>query len=113
MTFLTLSPSVSVAAQVLPHHLADLAAVGFRSVICHLPDGECGSDQPGFDQIAQAAKEVGMQSVYLPVIPGQVGVAEATAFAEAVQRLPHPVVAFCRSGKRTETVWALAQTIRR
>jgi len=112
MTLQTLSPTVSASAQVLPHHLADLAAAGFRSVICHLPDGECGPDQPGFHQIEAAAKAVGMQAAYLPVIPGQVGPAEAAAFADLMGRLPHPVVAFCRSGKRAESVWALAQTIR-
>jgi sulfide:quinone oxidoreductase len=43
MSIKTLSPTLSVSPQVLPHQVADLVRQGFRSVICNLPDGEGGS----------------------------------------------------------------------
>ncbi len=112
MSLKTLTPTLSVSPQVLPQQVAQLAASGFKSIICNLPDGECGRDQPGFDQIAEAAKAAGMQSAYLPIVPGQAGPAEAVAFDDLLKRLPTPIIAFCRSGNRSATLWSMSQTIR-
>lgn len=112
MTIKALTPTLSVSAQVLPSQVAHLAKSGFKSIICNLPDGECGAGQPGFDQIDAAAKAAGMQSVYLPIIPGQAGPAEAAAFRDLVTRLPAPILAFCRSGNRSTSLWSMSQTIR-
>lgn len=112
MSIKTLTPTLSVSAQVLPSQVANLAKSGFKSIIYNLPDGECGAGQPGFDQIAAAAKAAGMQSVYLPIIPGQAGPAEAAAFRDLVTRLPAPILAFCRSGNRSTSLWSMSQTIR-
>ncbi|MTD95764.1 hypothetical protein GIW81_15605 [Hyphomicrobium sp. xq] len=40
-----LTDQISVAPQIKPSELAELAAQGFRSIICNRPDGE-GADQP-------------------------------------------------------------------
>jgi sulfide:quinone oxidoreductase len=112
MSIKTLTPTLSVSAQVLPSQMAHLSKSGFKSIICNLPDGECGAGQPRFDQIAAAAKAAGMQSAYLPIIPGQAGPAEAAAFRDLVNRLPTPILAFCRSGNRSTSLWSMSQTIR-
>jgi sulfide:quinone oxidoreductase len=112
MTINTLTPTLSVSPQILPNQVAALAKSGFKSIICNLPNGECGPGQPEFDQIAAAAKAAGMQAAYLPVVPGQAGPAEAAAFRDLLARLPTPIIAFCRSGNRSTSLWSMSQTIR-
>lgn len=112
MTIKTLTPTLSVSPQILPNQVASLAKSGFKSIICNLPDGECGPGQPGFDQIAAAAKAAGMQSAYLPIVPGRAGPVEAAAFRDLLNRLPTPIVAFCRSGNRSASLWTMSQTTR-
>lgn len=112
MTIKTITPTLSASPQILPNQVASLAKSGFKSIICNLPDGECGPGQPGFDKIAAAAKSAGMQSAYLPIVPGQAGPAEAAAFRNLLDRLPTPIVAFCRSGNRSTSLWTMSQTIR-
>jgi len=112
MSIKTLTPTLSVSPQILPNQVAHLAKSGFKSIICNLPDGECGPGQPGFDQIAAAAKAAGMTAAYLPIVPGQAGPAEATAFHNLLKRLPTPIIAFCRSGNRSASLWSMSQTIR-
>jgi sulfide:quinone oxidoreductase len=112
MSIKTISPTLSVSPQILPQNVAALASAGFRSIICNLPDGECGSGQPGFDQIAMAARATGMQAAYLPIVPGQAGPTEAAAFRDLINSLPTPIIAFCRSGNRSASIWAMSQALR-
>ena len=112
MTIKTITPMLSVSPQILPNQVASLAKSGFKSIICNLPDGECGPGQPCFDQIAAAAKAAGMQSAYLPIVPRQAGPAEAAAFRDLMARLPTPIIAFCRSGNRSSSLYAMSQSVR-
>lgn len=112
MTLKTISPTLSVSSQILPHQVEALAKAGFKSIICNLPDGEGGPSQPCFDQIAAAASAAGMQAAYLPIVPGQAGPAEAAAFRHLLDSLPTPIVAFCRSGNRSAVLWSMSQMTR-
>ncbi len=112
MTIKTVNPTLSVSPQILPQQVASLAKAGFKSIICNLPNGEGGPSQPGFDQIAAAAKAAGMRAAYLPIVPGQAGPVEAAAFRDLLNRLPTPILAFCRSGNRSASLWSMSQAIR-
>lgn len=104
----TISSQLAVAAQIAPSDLADLKAQGFRSVICNRPDGE-GADQPTFSEIAAAASALGLEARYIPIEGGKVSDADAAGFATALDELPGPTLAYCRSGTRSTTLWSLAQ----
>ncbi|MDS9469165.1 TIGR01244 family sulfur transferase [Paracoccus sp. MBLB3053] len=112
MDIRSIETGISVGPQIMPADLAELKHLGFRAVICNRPDGE-GPDQPGFPEIAQAAAAEGIEAIYLPVQAGMVRDEDATAFAGALQRLPGPVFAYCRTGTRSTTLWSLAQAGRR
>lgn len=73
-------------------------------MICNRPDGE-GDDQPAFEEIAAAARELGMDARYLPVERDRIGDAEVDAFGALVDTLPKPVLAYCRSGSRSGMLW--------
>ena len=88
-------------------HPAELKAIrnaGFRSVICNRPDGE-SPDQPAFDEIAAAARELGIEARYLPIEAGSNGDAQVDAFGALVNALPKPILAYCRTGNRAGMLW--------
>lgn len=101
-----LTDQVSVSPQLLPGELADLAAAGFRSVINNRPDGEA-DDQPASAAMAEAAAAHGLAYRHIPVVPGQYDPAAIDAMAGALEELPGPVLAFCRTGTRSTSLWAL------
>ncbi|NKF22573.1 bifunctional protein tyrosine phosphatase family protein/NAD(P)/FAD-dependent oxidoreductase [Solimonas marina] len=104
----TLTQDLSVAGQISAADIAELAARGFRSVICNRPDGE-GPDQPTHEEIGRAAQVAGLGMRYLPVESGKVDDATAQQFGELMRELPKPVFAYCRTGTRSATLWALSQ----
>jgi sulfide:quinone oxidoreductase len=101
-----LTDQVSVSPQILPGELADLAAAGFRSVINNRPDGEA-QEQPDSAAMAEAAAAHGLAYRYIPVVPGHYEPAVIDAMAQALHELPAPVLAFCRTGTRSTSLWAL------
>jgi len=101
-----LNAQLSVSPQLLPGEMADLEAAGFRSVINNRPDGEV-EDQPTSVDMAEAAAACGLAYRHIPVVPGQYEPDLIEAMAQALHDLPAPVLAFCRTGTRSTTLWAL------
>ena len=108
MSFKPLTPSLSIAPQLTADDVAQAAAQGFRSLVSHRPDGE-EPGQPGAADMKALAEAQGLAFAHVPAIPGQIGDDDVAAMAEAVDRLPAPVLAFCRTGTRAATLWALTQ----
>ena len=106
-----LSDAISVSPQISPDEVKTLAELGYRSIICNRPDGE-GADQPGFAEIDAAAGAAGISTRYLPVVSGKVSESDTVEFERALRELPGPVLAYCRTGTRCATLWALAQATR-
>lgn len=108
MNMQALAAGLWVSKQLLPDQVAGLKEAGFRAIICNRPDGE-GGDQPLFAEIERAALACGIEAYYLPAESGKVSDAQGVAFGELLARLPKPVLAYCRSGMRSTTMWALSQ----
>ncbi|HWV05561.1 aminotransferase class V-fold PLP-dependent enzyme [Ralstonia sp.] len=100
----TASSGLTASRQIVPADLKAIRNAGFRSVICNRPDGE-SSDQPAFEDIAAAARELGLEARYLPVEPNGIGDADVAAFGALVDTLPKPILAYCRSGNRASMLW--------
>lgn len=77
-------------------------------MICNCKPGE-SAEFPGEDAYRRKAAEIGLHWVHIPVTPGEYSQADVAAFAEALQQLPRPILAFCRSGKRATHLWAYAK----
>jgi len=92
----------------MPDDMQVIKDAGFKAIICNRPDGE-GADQPTFQEIANAAKEFGLDAVYQPIVAGKVSDDDAVAFGNALDTLPGPVLAYCRTGTRSATLWSLSQ----
>jgi len=107
-----LSDTLSVTAQLTPDDVAAAASLGFRSIICNRPDGE-SDGQPDFAAINAAARSHGMTAHHLPIIADtEASESDIRHFGELLDELPAPALAYCRSGTRSATLWALHQATR-
>ena len=98
---------LTVSGQIIKEDVENLAAQGVKSIICNRPDGE-GSDQPNFVEIEEAAKAFSIDIHYLPVTSGKITDQDVSDFASVYTTLKKPVHAYCRSGMRSTTLWALS-----
>jgi sulfide:quinone oxidoreductase len=108
MTIRYLSKHFAVAPQLAAADLAALHEAGIAALICNRPDGE-GPEQPTFAEIEVEARKYGIAVRYLPVEPGKITQDDVDAFAGLLAQLPGPVLGYCRTGNRSETLWSLAQ----
>jgi len=106
-----LTPTLAVTPQIAPADLPALAAAGYTTVICNRPDDE-QLGQPDHDTMAAAARAAGLRYVYQPVVSGQIQPHQVQAFADALSQAGGPVIAYCRTGTRCATLWALSQATR-
>ena len=100
--------TVCVAPQLTPDAMAEVARLGFKSVINNRPDFEHGPDQPANAAVEAAALAAGLQYLHLPVDGGWQSPEEIAAFAVLLKELPAPVLAFCRSGARSTRLYQQA-----
>ena len=107
-TLARLTPFLSVSPQVVETDLGIVAAQGFKSIVSNRPDGE-SEDQPGSAELAAAAERNGLDYRHLPVESGKVTDDDVADFAAALSELKGPVLAFCRTGTRSTTLWALSE----
>ena len=98
---------ISVGAQITASEVKDVYALGYRSIICNRPDGEA-DEQALFADIEHEAKAVGIEICYLPVRSGMMNDENVQDFGKAIEELPKPIFAYCRSGTRCATLWALS-----
>ncbi|MEQ9813027.1 MAG: TIGR01244 family sulfur transferase [Azospirillaceae bacterium] len=103
-----LTAALSVMPQLDPAQVPAMAARGFKSIVNNRPDGE-QDGQPRSAEIEAAARSAGLAYAHLPVVPGKIGDADVAAFSELLTDLPGPVLAFCRTGTRSASLWALGQ----
>jgi uncharacterized protein (TIGR01244 family) len=103
-----IAPDVCVAPQLEPAAMAEAARAGFRSVVNNRPDFEGGPNQPTSAQIEAAARAAGLEYRHLPVSGAYQSPEEIAAFARLLAELPHPVLAFCRSGARSTKLYRAA-----
>ncbi|MEQ1612436.1 MAG: TIGR01244 family sulfur transferase [Hyphomicrobiaceae bacterium] len=107
-----LAEDISVSPQIAVTDMPAIKAAGFRSVICHRPDSE-SSDQPLFREIEDAASAQGLVIRHQPIVSGKLSDVDAAAFDALVRELPKPILAYCRTGTRSASLWSLTEATRR
>nr|WP_297352012.1 TIGR01244 family sulfur transferase [uncultured Caldimonas sp.] len=103
-----IASDVCVAPQLDAAAMKLVAEAGFKSVVNNRPDHEGGPEQPTSAEIEAAAKAAGLAYAYLPVNPALQTPEQIAQFAELLQQLPKPVLAFCRSGARSTKLYRAA-----
>ncbi|MGF2734873.1 TIGR01244 family sulfur transferase [Marinobacter sp. DUT-1] len=99
--------TISVAPQISVEDVAEAARLGFKTLVANRPDHE-EPGQPSMADIEAAAKEQGLEWVYMPVESGNITDDDVDRFAPMIRDAAKPVLAFCRSGTRCTVLWALS-----
>ena len=102
-----LEEGFSVAGQIAPAQVPDLAAQGIRMIINNRPDGEAPG-QPEGEEIRAAAEAAGIAYRAIPVRQLDPGAVAQTG--RALDEAEGPVLAFCAVGTRSTYLWALARS---
>lgn len=92
---------------------ADLAAAGqagIRRIINNRPENE-DPTQPGMAEAAALAGQLGMDFVNIPVASGRYTLEAVHAFQKAVAEAQGPVLAHCKGGTRSATLWAIGEVL--
>lgn len=100
----------AVAGQLEPGDVARAAAEGFRTIVINRPDGE-DPGQPKAAEIKAEAQAAGLDFLAIPFSgwpPAPAVVAETAAMLDEAKG---PVLAYCRTGKRSITAWAMAEAL--
>ena len=107
MTFKKITDDFSVAPQISVAEVAIAAEDGFKTVICNRPADEPG--QPDTTEMMEAVASEGMEYIYQPVVSGNLSYADVAEFTELLKKSDKPILAYCRSGTRCSTLWAMAE----
>lgn len=103
-----ISPSYAVSPQIDPSDLPQIAAAGFKAIICNRPDAEIPpSHQAEAMQIA--AQAAGLKFTYIPVTHQGLNMEMVNGQAASMEAAGGAVLAYCASGTRSSIVWSLSQ----
>lgn len=102
-----INDDIAVAPQIEAAHVREIAAAGFRSIVCNRPDSEDGAVP--HDGIQEAAKAAGLEFRFIPVVSGAITDDNIRDMAAALKALPAPVLAYCRTGGRCMNLYGLVQ----
>ena len=98
-----LSAEFTVSTQLEVAKVAKVAKRGYAAIICNRPDGE-GQGQPDFADIAAEARRHGIEARYLPISLNGEPQRDLAECLVAIDELPKPIFAYCRSGTRSATL---------
>ncbi|MGR3493512.1 MAG: TIGR01244 family sulfur transferase [Shimia sp.] len=103
-----LTPLFAVSPQITPEDVPAIKAAGFTTILSNRPDGEVTPDLQA-DAIEAAAREEGLAFRRNPIVPGQVTPDVIAMQGNTLAEADGGVLAYCASGTRSATVWALSQ----
>lgn len=95
----------AVAPQLAVEDVAEAARLGYRHLVNNRPDGEA-LDQPLGSDMEAAALAAGMTYRHAP-FQGPPSPDAVEILAQILTETTEPVLAFCRSGTRSVTTWAV------
>ncbi len=98
----------AVAPQITADDIAEIKSLGYIAVINNRPDGEV-VDQPATGEIKATANAAGLDYYDLPINSGTLPMEAIAETRALLEKINGPVFAFCRSGTRSITLWALSQ----
>ena len=108
MPFKHISPVFSVSGQLTLDDVRDAAAQGFKTIICNRPDNE-EAVQLASSIVQEQSEALGMKFAYIPVSSSGVTASDGIKMRAALDSMPSPVLAYCRSGARSSKVFERAQ----
>lgn len=86
------------------------AADGFKGIVNNRPDGEDAA-QPGSAAEKAAADKASLAYAHVPVTSAAITEADVRSFQKALAAVDGPVLAHCKGGTRSLTLWVLGEVL--
>jgi uncharacterized protein (TIGR01244 family) len=106
--FRMLVETVLVAPQIDTDAVAAAAEQGVTLIINNRPEGESPDQIPG-SEIEAAARLSGLDYIAIPITQSGFSQPQVDAMVSALEGATGKVLAYCRSGMRSTSLWALAE----
>ena len=106
MRITQLDAQTYVGPQITAADMGSLRQLKVGTVIVARPEGETG-DQPAISVIRQAADAFGIAVHQIPVVSGNITDDDVRTYAALIAGTDTPIFAYCRSGMRATSLWAL------
>ena len=107
MKFAKINNELTVSDQITIEDLKEIHAQGYKTIFCNRPDHE-SDGQLDFSSIEKEAQNLGIKAIHQPVIGGQISDDDITQFGCYFEEAQKPIFAYCRTGTRCSTLWALS-----
>lgn len=101
-----ITPEFAVSPALTAQDIAQAAAMGFKSILSNLPDGESQAHLTSGEEAVLAAQG-GLHYRHVPAIKFDIFSERVVeSMHKALNELPRPVLAHCASGLRSAIAWA-------
>ncbi|GES53164.1 MBL fold metallo-hydrolase [Rhizobium sp. NBRC 114257] len=110
MSVIKVSERLSVSPQPTVDDIRSLRGRGFKTLINNRPDGEDAA-QPGTDVESQEAEQCGLSYLYIPITLATITEADVRAFQKALDASEGPVLAHCKSGTRSLSLYLIGEVL--
>ena len=107
MKFAKINNELTVSDQITIEDLKEIHAQGYKTIFCNRPDHE-SEGQLDFSAIEKEAQKLGIKSIHQPVVGGQISDNDIAQFGIYFENSQKPIFAYCRTGTRCSTLWALS-----
>jgi len=105
--FRQVTNKLMISPQINTENIDEAVTIGVTLIINNRPDGE-EDDQPTNEELAAYAATKNIKWAFIPVNPGQMTMEGIESMSFAL-RDSEKVLAYCRSGARSCTLWGLAE----
>jgi len=102
--FKAITDKLSVSGQLKSEDIAIAYDAGFGTIINNRPDREARR-QPSSDKLATVAEALHIEYFHIPITPGNMTKEQVQQFAKIIAESEKPVLAFCRTGNRSQMLW--------
>ena len=107
MKFAKINNELTVSDQITIEDLKEIQAQGYKTIFCNRPDQE-SEGQLDFSAIEKEAQHLGIKTIHQPVVGGQISDNDIAQFGNYFENSQKPIFAYCRTGTRCSTLWALS-----
>ena len=107
MKFAKINNELTVSDQITIEDLKEIHTQGYKTIFCNRPDQE-SEGQLNFSSIEKEAQNLGIKTIHQPVVGGQISDNDIAQFGNYFENSQKPIFAYCRTGTRCSTLWALS-----
>ncbi len=107
MKFAKINNELTVSDQITIKDLKEIHVQGYKTIFCNRPDHE-SEGQLDFSVIEKEAQNLGIKAIHQPVTGGQISDDDIAQFGNYFENAQKPIFAYCRTGTRCSTLWALS-----